>query len=217
MWKRIVGRRKSPELGAGSGWLRDERSQGLVSEGRGEGQEMGQRLAGARSPGSWAAPDREQRFYPACKWQPSLQGPGWEHGQQFPQVPEKQTAPDISFRGSPSVSETEWSSAFPDPTRVRMPLALKGLGSLVLPSGPERLGNAAEANSPKTLRAQNNNPLPPWWTSEGSARTQAGRPDASGTLPSSSSFFFFNIIFGCARPSLLPMGCLKLWRAGATL
>ena len=40
MCKRIVGRRKSPELGAGSGWLRDERSQGLVLEGRGEGQEM---------------------------------------------------------------------------------------------------------------------------------------------------------------------------------
>ena len=130
-------------------------------------------------------------------------------------VPEKQTAPDISFRGSPSVSETEWSRDFPVATRVRMPLALKGLGSLVLPSGPERLGNAAEANRPKTLRAQNNT-LPHWWTSEGSARTQAGRPDASGTLPSSSSSFF-NIIFGCAQPSLLPMGCLKLWRAGATL
>ena len=41
MWKRIVGRRKSSELGAGSGWLRDELSQGLVSEGKGEGQEMG--------------------------------------------------------------------------------------------------------------------------------------------------------------------------------
>ena len=111
----------------------------------------------------------------------------------FPQVPEKQTAPDISFRESPSISETEWSRAFSDTARVRMPLALKGLRSLVLPSDPERLGNTAETNRPKTLRAQNNNTLPHWWTNEGAARTQAGRPDASGTLPNSS--FFFLILF----------------------
>ena len=115
------------------------------------------------------------------------------------------------------LSETEWSRAFSDTARVRMPLALKGLRSLVLPSDPERLGKTAETNRPKTLRAQNNNTLPHWWTNEGAARTQAGRPDASGTLPNSSFFFFFNIIFGCTQPSLLPMGYLKLWRAGATL
>ena len=90
MWKRIVGRRKSSELGAGSGWLRDELSQGLVSEGKGGGRRWGQTLAGARSQGSWAAPDREQRFYPVCKWKPSLQGPGWKHGQQYLCFPRSQ-------------------------------------------------------------------------------------------------------------------------------